>query len=635
MPPTAHPPIRVLVVDDEKAVRDAYRKILLQSGPSPDRAAADELRAKLFKNRAADVAAATQVAPSTTFELTVCAGAQAAVAIVQDAVATEQPFAMAFLDMRMPPGPDGVWAATQIRGLDPEIDIVLCTAYSDVDPADIGRRVPPEDKLFYLAKPFHPYEVRQTALALGRRWHAERALAKLAYFDPLTGLPNRERFRSRLTTAIDAARRRSKFMAVLYIDLDNFKRINDTLGHSVGDELLQVMADRLREALRAEDLVGRVSAALLAGSNLARLGGDEFVVLLPDLSDPEDARTVAARVIGLLEQPLQLAQHEVVVTPSIGISIYPRDAQDVDTLLRNSDLAMYFAKQQRPGSFAMYDSPMSAGALKRLTIEGRLRDALGHNEFSLHFQPQFDLATGLVSGMEALLRWTNADLGSVPPAEFIPVAEETGLIIPIGEWVLRAACATAKTWTEDGLPPIRVAVNVSALQFSQRTLPALVASILQQTGLEASRLELELTESLVMKDEAWTKEAIAAFKAIGVSIAIDDFGTGYSSFSRLRDFAVNRLKIDGSFVQNMMTRPADHAVAAAIITMAKSLGLGVVAEGVEEFPQLLSLQDQKCDQAQGYLLSRPMPASAAKAFLQRLQTTVDDSRTQRLRRLVL
>jgi diguanylate cyclase (GGDEF)-like protein len=628
-------PIRVLVVDDEKGVRDAYRKILLENRADTDRAAVDELRSKLFKKRAADVLPSAEAMPRTSFELTVCSGAHAAVAVVQEAVAADRPFAIAFLDMRMPPGPDGVWAATQIRALDPEIDIVLCTAYSDVDPADIGRRVPPEEKLFYLAKPFHPHEVRQTAVALGRRWHAERALAKLAYFDPLTGLPNRERFRSRLAAAIDAARRRSKFLAVLFIDLDNFKRINDTLGHSVGDELLQTMADRLREALRTDDVVGRASAALPTGGNLGRLGGDEFVVLLPDLEDPEDARTVAERVIRLLGQPLHLAQHEMVVTPSVGVSIYPRDAQDVDALLRNSDLAMYFAKQQRPGTFAVYDAPMSAGALKRLTIEGRLREALAHNEFSLHFQPQFDLATGLVAGMEALLRWTNADLGSVPPSEFIPVAEETGLIIPIGEWVLRSACATATTWTDDGGPPIRVAVNVSALQFSQRTLPALVESILKETGLEAARLELELTESLVMKDEDWTREAITAFKAIGVSVAIDDFGTGYSSFSRLRDFAVDRLKIDGSFVQNMMTRPADHAVAAAIITMAKSLGLGVVAEGVEEFPQLLSLQDQRCDQAQGYLLSRPMPASAAKAFLQRLQTTVDGSRTQRLRRLIL
>jgi diguanylate cyclase (GGDEF)-like protein len=631
----AHPPIRVLVVDDEKPIRDAYRKILLTDAPRPNRAELDELRSKLFRNHAAGIATPAPATPAANFELTVCSDAHAAVAVVRDAVAAAQPFAMVFLDMRMPPGPDGVWAATQIRAFDPDTDIVFCTAYSDVDPADIGRRVPPEDRLFYLAKPFHPHEVRQLALALGRRWHAERALAKLAYFDPLTGLPNRERFRSRLIAAIDIAKRQSRFLAVLYVDLDNFKRINDTLGHSVGDELLQAMADRLREALRADDLVGRADAALPAGGSLGRLGGDEFVILLPDLEDPEDARVVAERVIVLLGQPLKLAQHEVVVTPSVGISIYPRDAHDVDALLRNSDLAMYFAKQQRPGMYAVYDSPMSTSALKRLTIEGRLRDALAHNEFSLHFQPQFDLATGLVSGMEALLRWTNADLGSVPPAEFIPVAEETGLIIPIGEWVLRAACTTAKTWSEDGLPPIRVAVNVSALQFAQRTLPALVASILQETGLDASRLELELTESLVMKDEAWTKEVIAAFKAIGVSVAIDDFGTGYSSFSRLRDFAVDRLKIDGSFVQNMMARQADHAVAAAIITMAKSLGLGVVAEGVEEFPQLLSLQDQKCDQAQGYLLSRPLPASAAKAFLQRLQSTSDDTRTQRLRKLVL
>ena len=630
------PSIRVLVVDDEKPVRDAYRKILADASPRPGRAEGDALRAKLFSSRAGDIAAADTAGSRTDFELTVCSGAHAAVAAVQEAITAERPFAMVFLDMRMPPGPDGVWAATRIRAIDPEIHIILCTAYSDVDPAEISGRVPPEDRLFYLAKPFHPHEVRQLGVALGRRWHAERALAKLAYFDPLTGLPNRERLRERLTDAIDAARKESRFLAVLYIDLDNFKRINDTLGHGVGDELLQLMAERLRTELRCDDLIGRASTLENARSELGRLGGDEFVVLLPDLKDPDDSRAVADRIIRLIGQPLQLAQHEVVVTPSVGISVFPRDAQDVETLLRHADLAMYFAKQQRPGTYAMYESPMSAGALKRLTIEAKLRDALAHNEFSLHFQPQFDLATGLISGMEALLRWTSADLGPVPPAEFIPVAEETGLIVPIGEWVLRTACAAARSWSDEGLPSVRVAVNVSALQFSQRSLPGLVASILEETGLAPSRLELELTESLVMQDETWTKEAIAAFKAIGVGVAIDDFGTGYSSFSRLRDFAVDRLKIDGSFIQNMTSRAADHAVASAIIKMAKSLGLGVVAEGVEEFPQLLSLQDQECSEAQGYLLSRPLPPSAAKAFLQRLQQApLDASRTQRLRKLVI
>ncbi len=463
---------------------------------------------------------------------------------------------------------------------------------------------------------------------------AEDRIRRLAYFDALTGLPNREHFRARLASALDGARRHSRQLALLCIDLDNFKRINDTLGHSVGDELLRMVASRLREALRCGDEVGRATPASADDADLSRLGGDEFMVLLPDIGTADQAGTVADRIVRTIIQPMLLAQHEVLVTPSVGIAVFPSDGDDHETLVRNADLAMYFAKRQGPGTFAFFDSAMNASALKRLTVEGKLRGAIAGDELSLHFQPQFDLATGMLSGMEALLRWNNAELGLVPPSEFIPVAEDTGLILPIGEWVLRAACAQAKAWHDEGLRVARVAVNVSGLQLSQRGFPELVSTVLRDTGLPAELLELEITESVVMQNEGWAEQVLKELKLIGVDIAIDDFGTGYSSFSRLREFPIDRLKIDRAFVQRVQSCGEDRAIAAAIIAMAKTLQLEVVAEGVEEFAQLMVLQEERCSLAQGFLLSRPLPAAEALQLLRRLSDSADGTRTQRLKRLL-
>jgi EAL domain-containing protein (putative c-di-GMP-specific phosphodiesterase class I) len=296
---------------------------------------------------------------------------------------------------------------------------------------------------------------------------------------------------------------------------------------------------------------------------------------------------------------------------------------------------MYFAKRQGPGQIAYFNENMSAGELKRLTLEGKLRDALKSNEFTLHYQPQFDLSTGIISGFEALLRWFNADLGFVPPVDFIPVAEETGLILPIGEWVLRTACSQMKAWHDAGLPHVHVAVNVSSQQFGQRNFPDLVATVLRDTGLAPEFLELEITESLVMQDEAWARQALAQIKASGVLLAIDDFGTGYSSLSRLRGFSVDRLKIDRTFVRDLHVNEGDRVLVSAIIKMAHTLGLGVVAEGVEEFGQLLHLQEEKCNEAQGYLFSKPLPAAEAMALLLRASQCQDSGRTSRLRAVIL
>jgi len=623
-------PIRVLVVDDEPEIREAYRQVLCSSEVNLEMTGFHELRSRLFRKNPAEALRRAAARAATSFEPVFCEQATQAVTAVKESLARNEPFAVVFLDVRMPPGPDGVWAATQIRELDPAIEIVICTAYSDADPGEIGGFVPPEDKLSYLQKPFHPHEVRQMSIALGSKWRAERRIVRLAYFDTLTGLPNREQSHNRLVGALQAAKDKGGNLAVLYLDLDNFKRVNDTLGHAVGDELLCVVADRLRGSLRygSDSVAGSNSTRV---GDIARLGGDEFMVLLPSLRSTVDAGAVAERLILALREPMQLASNSLVVTPSVGIAIYPQDGADAETLLRNADLAMYFAKRRSPGTFAYFDVSMNATALHRFTIEEQLRGALERNEFSLQYQPQFDVRTGSISGVEALLRWTNAELGAVSPVEFIPVAEETGLILAIGKWALHTACQQAQAWRNEGLPVQRMAVNVSGRQFALAEYPNEVAEILRETGLPPAVLELEITESVVMADEAWAEKAINQLKALGISLAIDDFGTGYSSFGRLRHFAVDRLKIDRSFVTSITEGSDDRAIAAAIIAMSRSLRINVTAEGVENFPQLTFLQEQDCQDAQGFLLSRPLQADAARELLRRVNEMGDASRTQRLR----
>ena len=624
--------IRVLVADDEPEVLDAYRQILTEADVAEDLTAFRQLRAKLFSKDQTDSPAAKRMS-GAHFEPVFCNGAEPAVDAVKAALAAERPFAVVFLDMRMPPGPDGIWAASKIREIDPEIEIVVCTAYSDVDPGDMGARVPPEDKLSYLQKPFHVHEVRRMAIALGSKWRAERRIVRLAYFDSLTGLPNREQSGARLAAALESAAKHQQTLALLYIDLDNFKRINDTLGHGVGDELLRVVATRLGNALRSNDSVARAGSETSRLGNLARLGGDEFIAIVQDIDGADAPGVVADRLIRVLQEPMQLAHHTVVITPSVGVATYPTDGQDAETLLKHADMAMYFSKRRGPGMFAFFDPNMNVGVVRRFTLEEQLRGALERGELSLHYQPEFDISGGHLSGMEALLRWNNEQLGVVQPGEFIPVAEESGLILPIGEWVLRQACQQAKQWLAEGVQLGRVGVNVSAQQFSMRTFPAQVESILRETGLDPAVLELEITESVVLKDENWAEQALRDLKRIGVSLAIDDFGTGHSSFSRLRQLSVDRLKIDRTFIKGLGDSHDDRAIAEAIISMCHALKLRVIAEGVETMPQLLFLQERQCTEAQGFLLSVPLPVQEAGQFLRRLGDTKALTRTQRLRTL--
>jgi diguanylate cyclase (GGDEF)-like protein len=527
---------------------------------------------------------------------------------VRTRLAAGQRFDVVFLDMRMPPGHDGAWAASAIRALDPEVDIVIVTAYSDVDPGALSSRIPPAEKLFYLQKPFHAHEVRQLAVALGRKAHAEMEIRRLAYFDSLTGLPNREQLRDQLGRAIALAARHQRKLAALFIDLDNFKRINDTLGHSIGDEVLQATAARFREAVRQTDTLSRIGS-------LARMGGDEFLLLLPEIASPEDASVVAGRVVRSLTAPIRLRTHEFHLTPTVGIAVYPEDGDDMDSLLRSADLAMYFAKRTARGSFQFFDEAMNAAALKRLTMENQLRGALQRGELSLHYQPQLDLRTGRVSGMEALLRWENRELGEVPPMELIPIAEESSLINEIGDWVLETACTQASAWTAQGLSFGRMAVNVSAVQVAQPDFLERVARVLQRSNLDAGLLELELTETALIANLERARTLLEGLKHLGVQIAIDDFGVGYANMNYLKNLAIDRLKMDRAFVSGIDTNSRDRAIAAAIISMARSMNLRITAEGIEDDEQLDVLQAQGCDDVQGHLLARPMSAVRAEAYL--------------------
>jgi len=442
------------------------------------------------------------------------------------------------------------------------------------------------------------------AMALERETAAAR-MTHMAHYDGLTGLPNRRMFTDRLAQALGRARRRNTQVAVLFVDLDRFKPVNDILGHAVGDEVLKELAIRLRGALREED-------------TLARIGGDEFTIILEELSHREDAVHVAQRLLGAVTPPLDVEGQEVVVGASVGIAVSPQDGADAATLVKNADMAMYRAKQSGRGVFCFYAGEMAAEASARLRMEAALRHALERREFRLFLQPQVESASGRLVGAEALLRWESADLGKIGPDVFVPILEETGLIFPVGEWVLTEACRAARAWPAAHGRELRIAVNLSGRQLHQGDPAALVARVLSETGLPASRLELELTESVVMEHAGETVERLKALDDLGVGLAVDDFGTGYSSLSYLKAFPIRALKIDRSFVHDITDDEGDRAIAAAVISLAHSLNLYVVAEGVENTEQLAVLRDLDCDLAQGYLFGRPEPAEDFAARLKAL-----------------
>ena len=458
-----------------------------------------------------------------------------------------------------------------------------------------------------------PSEVLGLVRDISERKRTEEQIRRLAYCDSLTGIPNRQAFLETLERELHRSKLGNKKFAVLFMDLDAFKRINDTLGHNVGDVLLKVVSERLRETIRPTDLVSRGEQT----TNLARLGGDEFTILIPDLDRVDHALNVADRVKDAMRRPFLIEGNEIFVTASIGISLFPEDGDDCDSLLKFADTAMYHAKNCGKNNAKLYSSSLTMQIMSHVKLEVGLRRALKNQELYLLYQPQIDVRSGDIVGVEALVRWRHPERGLISPNEFIPLAEDTGLIVPIGEWVLRTACQQARAWQKSAGRSIRMAVNLSAKQFKDENLSQIVVSALHDSGLEARLLELELTEGTLMDDARATMATMEQLRAIGVQLSIDDFGTGYSSMNYLKRFDVRALKIDRSFISGLPQDAENAAITRAIIAMAHGLRMVVVAEGVETDAQLALLQEYGCDMVQGFYLGHPAPhESIAERLLQ-------------------
>jgi len=607
---------RILTIDDNPSIHQDYRKILVVEGKAP----MSEAEAALFGEQPPDTA-------RPRFDMDSAMQGQDGVELARAALAEGRPYSVAFIDMRMPPGWDGLETLEQLWKIDPEVQVVICSAYTDYDWLDLLARLGHSDKLIVVKKPFEPIEILQCASALSQKWQNARALKRhveslelvvtdrtsgleaanrqlrhLASHDALTGLPNRLLLDDRIAQAIAHSERHSHEFAVLVVDLDRFKLINDSLGHRAGDELLREVALRLKSAVRAVDTT-------------ARVGGDEFVVLLDGPLTQAEALEIGTRAIKAMEPSLRLLGIDVHISASIGIAFYPRDGTSVDTLLARADAAMYSAKERGSNNLQCYAEGMSTMTQDRVQFESELHEALRTRQFELHYQPKIDALTGRVNSAEALIRWRHSQRGLVPPNEFISIAEECGLLDAIGEWVLFEACRQAKAWQDEGLMSLRVAVNLAPSQFRLANLVDQIRRALEASGLDPQLLEVELTETAVMSDAEESIQILEAISRMGVLVSVDDFGTGYSSMSYLRRFPIDKLKIDCCFVDQMTRRPEDASIVQAIISLAHSLHLKVIAEGVETPEQLALLASLGCDQYQGFHFSPALEPTQFLAFV--------------------
>lgn len=604
---------RILIVDDTVSIHEDFRKILCADADGEP--SLDSLEETLF---------GTPAAPRQVFELDSAYQGQEALALVSQALAANAPYAMVFIDMRMPPGWDGLQTIEQLWNVDPNLQIALCTAYSDYSFEAIEARLKYNDQLLILKKPFDHLEIRQMASALTWKWQLAQDVARkviglertieervqellkvshLLQYDALTELPNSTLLGDRLTQAIALGRRHDTQLAVMFIGLDRFKRINNALGYPVGDEVLQQVSRSLVATVRDSDSV-------------FRYGSDEFVIVLHDVQHPQQTQHIADKVLRTISATRHVAGHDLSVTASLGISIYPNDSCNAVELIKHAETAMHTSKERGANDFSFYTKDMNLRAQRQQNLESAIRQALERDEFVLHYQPKLDLRSGRIVGAEALIRWFQPRSGWVSPADFIPVAEDSGLIVPLTQWVLRQACEQAQAWRGMGLPPLCMSVNVSPIDFRQRDFVDNLAAILKQSGLPPARLELEITESVLMQNVDETVDILQKIKAMGVRLALDDFGTGYSSLSYLRRFPIDVLKIDQSFVRGLNVNSQDAQLISAIIGMGKSLELNIIAEGVETVEQLNFLKTQQCEEGQGFLFSKAVPP---KDFAQMLQ----------------
>jgi diguanylate cyclase (GGDEF)-like protein len=599
---------RLLMIDDNPAIHEDYRKIL--AGRNDTQISAAE--AALFGDPQSTV-------PPPAFDVTSAMQGQEGVELARCALAAGRPYSVAFVDMRMPPGWDGLETIENLWKIDPEIQVVVCSAYSDYDWMELLARLGRSDKLLVIKKPFEPIEILQSASALSRKWQNARALKRhveglkrvvthrtrgleaanrqlrhLASHDSLTGLPNRLLLEDRITQAIAQANRQAHDFAVAVLDLDRFKLINDSFGHRAGDEVLCEVAARLKGAIRAVD-------------SIARAGGDEFVIVFDGPMTRADLLDMGNRMLTAMEPSMVLFGIDVHVSSSLGIALYPHDGATVEALLARADAAMYHAKKLGRNNVQFYTASMGAVTHERVKLESELHEALRSGQFELHYQPKVDAATGLINSAEALIRWRHPLRGLLQPADFMPVADECGLLDAIGEWVLFEACRQGRIWQQRGPRAVRVAVNLSPSQFRLGDLLGQIRGALDASGLDPALLEIELTETAVMSDAEESVRILEAISRMGVLVSVDDFGTGYSSMSYLRRFPIDKLKIDRCFIEQMTARPEDASIVSAIISLAHSLRLKVIAEGVETPEQLKLLVELGCDQYQGFYFSPAVP----------------------------
>ncbi|WP_213938387.1 EAL domain-containing protein [Pseudomonas sp. dw_612] len=603
---------RILIIDDTPSIHLDFRKILDPDAEEEQSLAGTE--EALFGTLQPD---------RLTFQLDSAYQGQEALELVKRARAEGRPYALAFTDMRMPPGWDGLETIEELWKADPSLQIALCTAYSDYSWEAMAERLEFGDQLLVLKKPFDSLEIRQMASALTWKWqmaqdaamkvlsleqtiearvHELLKVSHLLQYDVLTELPNSTLLGDRLNQSLALSRRHDKQLAVMFLGLDRFKRINNALGHPAGDEMLKRVGQSLVSTVRESDSV-------------FRYGSDEFVVILADVRHPQQTKGIAEKLLNAIRAPQHIAGHDLSVTASLGISIYPEDGLDAIVLIKKAETAMRNVKENGPNDFSFFIDEMNQRAREQQSIESGIRLALERNEFVLHYQPKMDLTSGQVVGAEALIRWKKPGQGWVYPSDFIAVAEDSGLIVPLTKWVMAQACRQACIWKSAGLPKICISVNVSAIDFRQRDFVESIEQILKQTGMEPTLLELEITEGVLMQNVDTTVTALNRIKALGVRLSIDDFGTGYSSLSYLRRFPIDVLKIDQSFIRGLSRDSSDAALVSAIISLGKSLKLTVIAEGIETLEQLDFLKAHHCEEGQGYYFSKAVAPDAFAHYL--------------------